>query len=289
VALYDLHRTVDMDAPVLILGLDGWIDAGAAAAGATAALVSILPNEVIATFDSDALVDHRARRPVARLVDGVNTGITWPVITLRAAQDRVGHDVLLLIGPEPDMKWHAFVADVVGLASQLGVRLAIGLGGFPAPAPHTRPVRLAATATTQELAQQVGFVPGTMDVPAGINAALERGFADAGIPAVGLWARVPHYVANMQYPAASLALVDGLAQLTGVEIDTHELRAATAIAHQRIEALIANSTEHTELVRQLESQTDAEAEAGADPIDQSDLPSGDEIAAELERFLRDQR
>jgi predicted ATP-grasp superfamily ATP-dependent carboligase len=196
--------------------------------------------------------------------------------------------VLLLVGPEPDMRWRAFTDDVVKLAGQLGVRLVVGLGGFPAPAPHTRPVRLAATATTQELARQVGFVPGTMDVPAGVQAALERGFADAGVPAVGLWARVPHYVSNLPYPAASLALLEGLAQLSGLLLETRELRTAAALSRQRIDELIANSAEHTEMVHQLEVQVDNEDQSSVSRFDPSQLPSGDEIAAELERFLRDQ-
>jgi predicted ATP-grasp superfamily ATP-dependent carboligase len=252
-------------------------------------MLSTMPTRTLATFDGDELVDHRARRPITRLVDGVNTSLTWPEIELRAAEDRTGTDVLMLVGPEPDIKWHGFAAQVVDLAAQLGVRLVVGMGGFPAPTPHTRPVRLAATATTPELAQQIGFVPGTMDVPAGVQSVLERGFAEAGIPAISLWARVPHYVSNFPYPAASLALLEGLSQLTGLQIHTGELRGAATVSHRRIEELIANSTDHTEMVRQLEAQVDAEEEqATMGDMPTSRLPSGDEIAAELERFLRDQ-
>src|SRR3954471_14761197 len=166
-ALYQQHEHPELESPVLVLGMEGWIDAGLAAGSAVTSLLSSMPTQPVATFDADELVDHRARRPVARLVDGVNTGLTWPEIRLLRAEDRMGSQALLLVGPEPDMRWHAFCDAVVGLASSLGARLVGGVGGSPAPAPHPRPVRLAATATTAELAQQVGFVPGTMDVPAG--------------------------------------------------------------------------------------------------------------------------
>src|SRR5947199_8716844 len=208
----------------MVMVLEGWIDAGFGAAAAAAALMGNIPNDVVATFDADDLIDHRARRPVMHIVDGVNTGLNWPEIQLRAGQDRTGKDVLMLVGPEPDMKWHAFTTEVVGLATQLGVRLVVGLGAFPAPVPHTRPVRLASTATSPELAARVGFVHGTLDVPGRVQSALGRAFADADLPAVTLWARVPHYVAAMPYPAASAALLDGLAQLAGIEVDSRELK-----------------------------------------------------------------
>jgi proteasome assembly chaperone (PAC2) family protein len=243
-----------------------------------------VPTQPVVRFDPDALVDHRARRPTLRIEDGMNRGLTWPETELRAGQDRTGKSVLVLTGPEPDMKWHAFTDAVVELSRRFHVRLACGLGAFPAPVPHTRPVKLAATATTRELAQQVGFVPGIIEVPAGIGAALEASFAEAGIPAVGLWARVPHYVSAMPYPAASAALLDGLSLLAGVEIDARELHTAAALTSERIDELIANNDEHTAMVRQLESSHDLTE--GEPPLDPTQLPSGDELAAELERFLR---
>jgi predicted ATP-grasp superfamily ATP-dependent carboligase len=195
----------------------------------------------------------------------------------------------MLVGPEPDMRWRSFTRSVVELTTAMGVRLVVGLGAFPAPVPHTRPTRLASTATTPELAAQVGFVPGTIDVPAGIHAALERGFADAGIPAIGLWARVPHYAAAMPYPAASAALIDGLMSVADLTLHAGDLHTAAAITTQRIDELIANSEEHTAMVNQLEAQIDAAEDMPAPGLDLGNLPSGDEIAAELERFLRGER
>ena len=275
-SLYELHARPSLDRPVLVVGMEGWIDAGLGAATAMATLLGAVNTDPVATFDVDTLLDHRARRPIVRIVDGVNTGLRWPEIQLRGGHDADGHDLLLLLGPEPDHQWRAFTAAVGELATSFGVGLVIGLGAFPAPVPHTRPARLASTATTSELAHRVGFLPGALDVPAGVQAALERGFAELGIPAVGLWARVPHYAAAMPYPEASAVLLEGLTSVAGITTDTGDLRRAAEASRQHLDELIANSEEHIALVRQLETQVDA------------DVPSGDEIAAEVERFLRGQ-
>lgn len=280
-ALYErVGEQPALDDPVLVVTLEGWIDAGLGAAAAVAALLAAVPTEPVASFDTDTLLDHRARRPIVRIVDGVNTALMWPEIQLRYGKAPSGRDVLALVGPEPDHQWRAFAGAVAELAGSFGVSFVVGLGAFPAPVPHTRPVRLASTATVDELARRVGFVPGTIDVPAGAQAALERQFADLGVPAVGLWARVPHYAAAMPYPEASAVLLEGLADVAGIVVDTAELRTAATAARERLDQLIANSDEHQALVRQLEAQADAEL---ADPMR---LPSGDELAAEVERFLR---
>ena len=283
-SLYEVHEHRDIEAPVLVLGMEGWIDAGLGGGGARAHVLSAISTEVMATFDGDQLLDFRSRRPTVRIADGVLGGLTWPEIELRVGQDPAGKDVLFLIGPEPDMQWRAFVRAVVDLAVGLGTSLVVGLGAFPAAVPHTRPVRLASTATSRELAERVGFVPGTIDVPSGIQAALEEGFGEAGVPAVGIWARVPHYVAAMPYPAASAALVEGLGTVAGLQLQADELHEAAALAATRIDEIIAANAEHREMVRQLEASVDAEETQP--PMNLSDLPSGDEIAAELERFLR---
>lgn len=285
--LYERHPSRALEHPVLVTSLEGWIDAGLGAATATLTLLGGRQSDVVATFDSDELIDHRARRPVVRIADGINTGLSWPEINLRSTRDDAGNDLLFLVGPEPDIRWHAFVSSVVELAVELDVRLAAGLGAFPAAAPHTRPVRLAATATSMELAAQVGVIQGNLDVPAGVQAALEPALAEAGIPAVGLWARVPHYVSAMPYPAASAALVEGLASVADLQLDASGLRAAADETLSRVDTLIAQSSDHTEMVRQLESSIDA---AEGNPLDLGgEIPSGDQIAAELERYLRGER
>jgi predicted ATP-grasp superfamily ATP-dependent carboligase len=280
-----VHRWPDrLVRPVLVLGMEGWIDAGLGAGTAASALAESMPTQTLATFDSDLLIDQRARRPVMRVVNGVNTGLTWPEVELRIGTNPSGRSLLILMGPEPDLRWRQFTAEVVALGRQLGIELVVGLGAFPAPVPHTRPIRLAATASTPELAAKVGFLPATIDVPAGIHASLELSFATAGIPAVGVWARVPHYAAAMPYPAASAALLDKVAELAELQLDTSALHTAANMTHNQIEQLIANSEEHTAMVRQLETQHDQETSGGAFELGR--LPSGDEIAAELERFLR---
>lgn len=284
--LFELLDAPDLEAPVLVMVLEGWIDAGLGAAGAVSSVMEHLEMTTVATFDADLLLDHRARRPVLHLVDGVNTGLTWPSIELRAAADRHGTDFLLLVGAEPDHHWHAFSRATVDLAMELGVRMVVGLGAYPAALPHTRPSRLSATATTTQLAEQVGFVRGTIDVPGGVQAAIERRCAEVGMPAVGLWAQVPHYVAAMPYPPASAALVDGLRSVTGLDLETGELAEEAAATRSRLDALVAGNDDHRAMVLQLESQYDAESGGAGSLLGGGAIPSGDELAAEVERFLK---
>ncbi|MGI9023137.1 MAG: proteasome assembly chaperone family protein [Acidimicrobiales bacterium] len=283
--LYVVHPHEPLDQPVLVMAPDGWIDAGLGGATALEALLTGIDTEVVATFDADDLLDHRARRPTARIVDGVYDDLIWPEIELRAGHDDAGHSVLLLVGPEPDHRWRAYAEAIGELALTLGVRMLVGLGAFPAPVPHTRPGSLAATATSAELAELVGVVGGTLEVPAGVLVAVERQFAEIGIPAVGLWARVPHYAAAMPYPAASLLLLDGLAKVADVVVDSADLGEAADATRQRLDDLTANSAEHSALVRQLEARSDAEADEGLAPAGWENLPTADELGAEVERFL----
>lgn len=271
--------------PVLVVGLEGWIDAGFAGQTAANVLVEAVPHEVVATFDVDNLVDNRSRRPLLRLSNGVLEKLVWPDIRLvLSRQPSDERSILALTGPEPDYHWRAFVAEVVELAKSLGVEMVIGVGAFPAPVPHTRPVRLAATATTQELAGRIGFVPASLEVPAGAQAALEMAFGEAGVPAVGVWARVPHYAAGTPYPDAALALLEELSNLTGVKVQTSTLRENGQVVRGQIQAMIENSSEHVSMVRQLEEQYDAEV--GLSATEFSNLPTGEELAAELEKYLR---
>ena len=283
-ALYRLHQDRPLHRPVLVVGLEGWVDAGL---GAATAIASVLArsSELVATFDGDRFLDQRARRPVVRLVDGVNTEMTWPQTQLRTAEDDAGNDVLYLVGPEPDFHWRGFVDATVELAQRYGTRMVVGLGAFPAPAPHTRPVRLVATAppTSSELIDRVGRTHGELEVPAGVSSALEVGFGEAGIDMVTLWARVPHYVAAMTFPEASAALIDGLALVAGLSFDSSELHRAADASRRQVDEVIAGNAEHVAMVRKLEEMVDA---SEGNPLGIDSLPSGDELAAELEQFLR---
>lgn len=283
--LATVHKWPAVERPVLVVCMEGWIDAGMAAGNALGHLMGSMPTDLVATFDSDELIDFRARRPTLRIVNGVDKELRWAEIRMHAATNRTGRTVMILAGPEPDMKWHRFIAEVVALATRIGVEMVVGLGAFPAPVPHTRPIRLVGTSTDSELATKVGFLPASIDVPSGVQGALEMAFGEAGVPAVGLWARVPHYVSAMPYPAASASLLDGLVRMAELEIDTSTLHAAASATNQQIEQLIAGSDEHAALVRQLEAQHDSEQPVTS-TAEFGDLPSGDELAAELERFLR---
>ncbi|HVC70272.1 MAG TPA: PAC2 family protein [Acidimicrobiales bacterium] len=286
--LYERHLDRVLDRPVLVVALEGWVDAGLGADGAISALLSAGPTELLATFDGESLIDQRARRPVVHIVRGINEGLTWPVIQMRLGQDLAGAEMCFLVGPEPDFRWPSFVSSVVGLCGELGVRIVVGLGAFPAPAPHTRPVRLAATAppASADLVAEIGIVQGEIDVPSGVWGALELALGEAGIAAVGLWARVPHYVSGMAFPSASAALLDGLAAVSGLSVDASPLHTAADASLRQVDDLISKSGEHTAMVRQLEHSVDT---AEGNPLDIGELPTGDELAAELERYLRDER
>ncbi len=283
---------VTLDRPLLVMGLEGWVDAGLAGGNAIAALLGSTRTEPIFTFDADQLVDQRSRRPTQKIVDGVLESVTWPEIQLRYGSDSAGNDILLLVGPEPDYRWREFTKELVRVSGELGVRMAIGLGGFPAPMPHTRPTRIIATAIDQVIANDVGFIPGVREVPAGIHASLLKGFEDGGIQALSLWAMVPHYVSGMPYPQASVRLLDQLSRLGGLSVDVTELRAAAEVTRDRIDGLIAQNPEHVAMVAGLEQQHDSESTSSNiidhPPLDGDNLPSGDEIAAELQRFLREE-
>ncbi len=280
--LYEFHQHPGFEQPPLILGLDGWIDAGMGAGGAMASLLANHDTELVATFNTDVLLDHRARRPTLRLVDGVIEDLRWPTLELRSTRDLDGTGMLLLTGAEPDHQWLAFTDAVIDLALELGTSMVVGLGAYPAPAPHTRPVLMSCTASTEDLAGRLGFVRGSLEVPAGVQAAIEQRAHASGIPSVGAWAQVPHYAAAMPYPAASLALLEGLHELTGLNIDMGSLPSETAATTDRINELISGNDDHAAMVKALEMQVDSMVQA-------EPLPSGDELAAELERYLRDQQ
>ena len=280
-SLYSMVERPDLESPVLIMVLKGWIDAGLGADGAADVLREELEPQTVARFDADTLLDWRARRPTMRLVDGVNTQLTWEETELSWAKDGLGNDLLLLFGNEPDHAWLAFSEQVVDLAEDLGARLVLGLGAYPTPVPHTRTPLLAASASSEDLAQ--GLIHNTVDVPSGVQGMIERRAALRGLPALGLWAQVPHYVAAMPYPAASLALLQGANRVTGLDLPLGGLPDLAEASRRRIDDLISQNPEHRAMLEQLEAQAEQQASDTA-----LQATSGDELAAELERFLREQ-
>jgi hypothetical protein len=294
----DDHRFVReppvLDEPVLVVMMTGWIDASGAAAAAMSTIEKEAAAVPLVTFDDDTYIDYRARRPTLELRDGVSTRLVWSSPELKFGHDANGRDVLLLSGPEPDMAWHRFAATVADLAQQLAVSKMAALGAYPFAAPHTRPPHLSATSPSAELIAELPFRTSSVDVPAGMAAALEHALAGRGIPALGIWSQVPHYVATMSYPAASVALLEGLALATGITIDGTELRREAVLQRERLDQLVEGNDEHRAMVAQFERMYDAaEQEAGRAAASGTrpgalELRSGDEIAAEVERFLRDQ-
>lgn len=287
-SLFDLHDQPTLSAPVLVVVLEGWIDAGYAAGTAIQTLLEGLDTYPVATFDADRLLDHRARRPIMHLVDGVNTGLSWPGIELRAGTDEAGSDVMFLLGAEPDHAWRGFTEAVIELAQDFGTRMVVGLGAYPATVPHTRPITLSVTASSPELAAVSGLLRGSLDVPAGVQAAIEYRCGELDLPAVGLWAQVPHYVSGepTPYPAAALALIEQLERTAGLRLPKGDLSSDAHRTRARIDAAMSANGDHLAMLHALEARHDEHLAGSATGTDQ--LPSADELAEEVERFLRDQ-
>lgn len=279
--LYTVQSEPTLDAPVLLIHLDGWIDAAGASQEAVESILDQVAPVTVAEFDTEWLLDHRARRPTMRVVEGVNVGLDWPEIILASGQDASGNDVMVLHGAEPDHNWHTFCSAVVDLAVRFGVRRAVGLGAYPASSPHTRPSRLSVTASTPDLAG-LGSSPSTLDVPAGIQAALESALHKAGIEAVGIWAQVPHYISGPHYPAAAQALVEGLVGAAGLDFDSSELASDALSTRSTLDELVDDDPSNREMLETLEKQYDDLLNAEAE------LAGGDDFTEALEAFLRSQ-
>ena len=274
--------------PVLVVMLTGWIDAAGAAAAAADAFSRECETSPLVRFDDDTYIDYRARRPIMELRDGINTDLVWSTIELRSGRSTSGRDVLVLTGPEPDMAWHRFAAAIGDICVELGVTRMIAFGAYPFAAPHTRTPRLSCSSPSTEVLAHVTFARSSVDVPAGMAAVLEHALHARKIPALGIWVQVPHYVSALPYPAASVALLDGLTEVTGIEVAAADLRAAVIPQRQRIDASIADNSEHVTMLRQLEEMYDASTDGEVTPGPAFEMRSGDELADEIQQFLRDQ-
>lgn len=288
--LYELGDALpELDRPVLVQALTGFIDAGGARHLARNALMGTLPNELLVSFDVDQLFDYRARRPPMLFLRDHWESYDDPVLAIRLLRDTAGTPFLLLDGPEPDVQWERFTAAVRSLVQRLGVRLTVGLNAIPMAVPHTRPIGVTAHATRPELV--VGHEPwvNAVQVPASAGHLLEYRLGQAGHDAVGFAVHVPHYVAQMEYPAAAVALLDATARATGLTLPSEDLRTASERVRADIEEQVAQSTDVAAVVAALESQYDAfVADRGRDGLladGVTKLPTADELGAELERFL----
>ncbi len=273
-ALYRIENEPTLDSPVIVAALEGWVDAGSAGTMAAGHLAD--SGETVAAFDADAIFDYRARRPTLDIVDGRPTRLEWGFLTLRHARV-AGRDLLILTGGEPDFRWHELAADVVALARRFGAVSWVSLGAIPAAVPHTRPVPILATASGPNLLPpEIRQGPdGLLRVPAAALSVLEVSMGGAGIPALGFFAQVPHYV-TASYPAASIALLNALGQYLGIEIPMGALATRALERRTLLDAATANDADTRAHVERLELLSD-----------QSRLPEGDELIADIERFLRD--
>ena len=268
-----VHREFDLADPVLVVALDGWVDAGFGMRNATEIMVKADDAALVASFDADLLVDHRARRPTMTVREGRVDDISWPAIVLRQVSDLDQRPFLMLHGPEPDFRWQAFCTAVDELVQRLEVSRVVALGAYPAAVPHTRPVRLSATGTSQNLIERFGSPAGTLEVPAGISAALAKRFEAAGLETVSVWAQVPHYASGSPFPAATAALFQGLRAVADLRFDPAPLIAEGLEVSRRLDTMIAQNSSHKRLLGQLESAYDTSmGEQG------EEIPTGDELA-----------
>ncbi|MGH3445312.1 MAG: proteasome assembly chaperone family protein, partial [Nocardioidaceae bacterium] len=279
------------DGPVLISALEGFLDAGNAAAIAGRHLLEGSSGQVVASFDVDAFYDYRARRPPMTFAENRYEAYEAPRLVVRLNHDSLGTPYLLLHGPEPDAYWEAFAAASRQVVEQFRVRLCVSMGAVPMAVPHTRPVMLTNHATTPDLLIQENLWKGQIRVPASAQALLELRLGEWGHPAMGFVAHIPHYVAQFDYPAASAKLLEAVEVVTGLQWDLTPLDRAGEEKMAEIAAQIDDSQEVRDIVVGLEQQYDAfrrgTGEAGESlPLaEERDLPTGEELGAEFERFL----
>jgi len=274
--------------PVLIHALEGFSDAGHAIRLAAAHLQSALDSELVASFAIDDLLDYRSRRPMMTFKTDHFTSYEEPQLSLYALRDSLGTPFLLLAGLEPDLQWERFVAAVRLLAERLGVRQTIGLGTIPMAVPHTRPVTMTAHSTNRELIADFQPWIGEVQVPSSVSNLLEYRMAQHGHDAVGFTVHVPHYLAQTDYPAAAEALLEQVCKSAALELPLDALTEAGTAVRTKIDDQVAASPEVAQVVDALEHQYDAFVAAQENRsllARDEDLPSGDELGAEFERFL----
>ncbi len=273
---------------VLVHSFSGFMDAGSAAQIAVGHLLATCPARLLATFDSDELIDYRARRPKMIYEEDHFVSAEMPQITLHEVTDERGSDFLLLSGPEPDYRWNEFIDAVARLVARFDVGLTVGLIGIPWPAPHTRPVGITVHGTDPRLLSGHVSTLGTIEIPGHVPGMLELRLGERGHDAMGLAVHVPHYLTQFEYPRAAIALLRGLAGATGLVLPTDGLEGSAAEADAEIGRQTADSDEFEPLLRTMEAQYDA----GFDDTDADEgrpaatpLPDADQIGAQVERFL----
>jgi proteasome assembly chaperone (PAC2) family protein len=274
------HRP-ELTRPVMVAAFRGWNDGAQAASLAAGYLAKTWEAERFAELDPETFFDFQATRPHVSLEEGLTRRIDWPETGFyHARPNGLERDVVLLLGIEPNLRWRTFTELVVGLARDLRIELVITLGALLADVPHTRSAPVTGSATDSELVERLGLSASRYEGPTGIVGVLHDACRQAGLPSASLWAAVPHYVSLTPSPKAALALVERLGDLLGAAIDTTELEEAAANYSEQVSEAVASDPDTAAYIEELEQRADTLAE-------EADLPSGDALAAELTRFLRD--
>jgi proteasome assembly chaperone (PAC2) family protein len=270
----------ELRSPVLVAAFAGWNDAANAATAALEAAATSLDAEVAAAIDPEEFFDFQVTRPTIRLAEGQTRRIDWPSNTLVVARPPgAERDLALLSGIEPNLRWRTFANAICDMADQLGAEMVVTLGALIADVAHTRPVPITGLATDAELVERLGLSRTTYEGPTGIVGVIHDACRDRGLSSASLWAAVPHYVAAVPNPKAALALLRRLEGLVGIAVEASELEEAADRFEGQINQAVSANPEIGELVRRLEEEQ-------AESIDFGDVPSGDDIASEFQRFLR---
>jgi predicted ATP-grasp superfamily ATP-dependent carboligase len=275
-----IEQRPELERPVLIAAFRGWNDGAQGASLAGGYLAKIWNAQQFASIDPEPFYDFQATRPMVSLVDGITRRIDWPDNDFYSASpEGLARSAMLLLGVEPNLRWKRFTSLIVDLAREYDVELVVTLGALLADVPHTRPSPVTGTATDPELVERLGLQTSRYEGPTGIVGVLHDACRAADLPSVSLWAAVPHYVSLAPSPRAALALCQRLGDLLESPIETDELDQAVEAYTARVTEAVATDEETAEYVQELEQR--------AEMIDESDLPSGDSLAAELTRFLRE--
>jgi proteasome assembly chaperone (PAC2) family protein len=280
------HAEVELRRPILIAAFRGWNDAGDAASFAASHLGRVWSATEFASIDPEEFYDFQAVRPQVELVDGLTRKVTWPSNEFMAAElSGAAQDVIVLVGTEPNLRWRTFSNLIVEVAKAHEVGLVLTLGALLADVPHSRPVPITGTAVDPELIKRLNLQRSRYEGPTGIVGVLHEAFAKADIDSASLWAAVPHYLAVTPNPKAALALVERATKLVGAAAEIDDLQRASMVYEERVTEMVAGDEDVQDYVKMLEDRSDEQQDL--EEMDPSQMPSGDDIAAELERFLRD--
>jgi proteasome assembly chaperone (PAC2) family protein len=275
------YRPDGLRAPALVCAFKGWNDAGDAASAAVSFVGESLGARQFASIDPEDFYDFQSVRPQIKLIDGQARSIEWPEVKLYEVRvPRAPRDLVLLAGAEPSYRWRTFTGLVVELAEVIGVQLVVTLGALLADVPHTRPVSVTGFASEPSLVQRLALSQSSYEGPTGIIGVLHDACTRVSMPSASLWAAVPHYISAAPNPKAALALIRKLEGLVGVAVDATDLESAATEYERQVNAAIQHDPDIQAFVEKLE------AAAGDEESDPDDLPSGDSIARDLQRFLR---